>query len=197
MLHSITWINKSSRRKCNKGYNVSYYHNFSIFIFTYCHLLFPINYKTYSKNTKGYDTVKDEEFKLVEGINSNDEIGQLVNTYNSMVNKISELINTVYRISIREKEAQLNALQSQINPHFLYNTLNSISCIAQVKGVEEISNISKALSDMFRYSIKAGNEMVTLLDEINSIKNYMLIQGIRYDNRIEIKYDIRRKINEL
>lgn len=136
---------------------------------------------------------KDGDFKTVDGVHSKDEIGQLVTIYNSMVNKISELINTVYKVTIKEKEAQLNALQTQINPHFLYNTLNSISCIAQVKGVEDIMVICKALSDLFRYSIKAGNQMVTLKEELKSIRDYMTIQSIRYENKIEVIYNIHEE----
>lgn len=134
------------------------------------------------------------DFKIVNGVHAKDEIGQLVIIYNNMVNRISELINTVYKVTIKEKEAQLNALQTQINPHFLYNTLNSISCIAQVKGVKEIMIICKALSDLFRYSIKAGNQMVPLKDELISIKNYMTIQSIRYENKFEVVYNINEEL---
>lgn len=139
---------------------------------------------------KAMRNMGNENFKLVEGIKTKDEIGSLVHAYNEMIGQISELINTVYKVSIKEKEAQLTALQSQINPHFLYNTLNSISCMAEIKGVHEISLICTAVSDIFRYSIKSGSELVPLSEEIENIKNYMTIQRIRFENRIEAVFQV-------
>jgi len=127
----------------------------------------------------------EERFYQVRGIETRDEIGSLVRSYNEMIGKINDLINTVYKAGMKEKEAQLNALQAQINPHFLYNTLNSIGCMAEVKGVHEISVVCKAVSDLFRYSIKSGSDLVTLREELDSVGQYMTIQSFRYDNRIE------------
>lgn len=143
---------------------------------------------------KAMKNMGNENFKMVEGINAKDEVGSLVHAYNDMIVKISELINTVYKVSIKEKEAQLTALQSQINPHFLYNTLNSISCMAEIKGVQEISVICTAVSDLFRYSVKSGSELVPLSEEIENIKNYMTIQSIRYENRIEAIFQLEEDV---
>ncbi len=127
----------------------------------------------------------EERFYQVRGIETRDEIGSLVRSYNEMIGKINDLINTVYKAGIKEKEAQLNALQAQINPHFLYNTLNSIGCMAEVKEVPEITVVCKAVSDLFRYSITSGSDLVTLREELDSVGQYMTIQSFRYDNRIE------------
>jgi len=142
-------------------------------------------------------TVRSENFQKVDGIRSKDELGALARAYNDMIDKITELINTVYKVSIKEKEAQLTALQSQINPHFLYNTLNSISCMAELKGVREIGVICKAVSDLFRYSIRAGDDLVPLSEEIESIKNYMTIQSSRYENRIEAIYQVEEHLHDV
>ncbi len=143
---------------------------------------------------KAMRQIENDNFRPVNGIDTKDEIGSLVLSYNEMVAKIADLINTVYKVTIKEREAQLNALQTQINPHFLYNTLNSISSMAEVHGVREISAICKAVSDLFRYSIKGGTELVPLGEEIASVKQYMMIQGIRYDNRIEAIFNVKENL---
>jgi len=127
----------------------------------------------------------EERFYQVQGIETRDEIGSLVRSYNEMIGRINGLVNTVYKAGIKEKEAQLNALQAQINPHFLYNTLNSIGCMAEVREVPEISVVCKAVSDVFRYSIQPGSNLVTLREELDIVVQYMTIQSFRYDNRIE------------
>ncbi|MCD9024188.1 sensor histidine kinase [Cohnella silvisoli] len=139
---------------------------------------------------KAMRQLDNDRFLPVGGIHTRDEIGSLVNSYNDMIRKIADLINTVYKAGIKEREAQLIALQTQINPHFLHNTLNSISCMAEVQGVQEISIVCKAVSDLFRYSIKAGSGAVALREEIASIKQYMTIQSFRYENRIEAVFNV-------
>jgi len=80
-------------------------------------------------------------------------------------------------------------LQFQINPHFLYNALNTVTAIARLEEIEEIPAITESLSDMFRYNIK-GTDFVTLKDEVIQLKNYIRIQSIRFPGRFAVKYDI-------
>lgn len=93
-----------------------------------------------------------------------------------MVAKINELIHTVYVKRILNREAELNALQAQINPHFFYNTLQIMDLIPEDEGINEISNICQSLSTIFWYSINRGKEMVLLRDEIEHINSYLIIQ---------------------
>ena len=108
-----------------------------------------------------------------------------------VVEKYSEYTAKDNYARIHDKQAELAALQSQINPHFLYNTLDSIRGQALVENNTEIAKMVEALAGFFRYSISRKGELVRLRDEIFNIKNYMLIQQYRFSNRfsLEIKID--------
>ncbi|WP_127588416.1 cache domain-containing sensor histidine kinase [Paenibacillus koleovorans] len=118
---------------------------------------------------------------------SNDEIGRVNRSFNKMVGEIRRLIEVVHTAQLKEKELQLKereavvmAMQSQINPHFLYNTLEVINSYALVEGVIPISNMTTALSDLFRYSVGSPNEIVSLREEIVHLRSYFEIQKERY-----------------
>lgn len=85
------------------------------------------------------------------------------------------------------KQAELDALQSQINPHFLYNTLDSIRGHALTEGAEDIADMTEALSTFFRYSISNRNNMVTLNEELENAQNYFMIQQFRFNNRFRLQ----------
>ncbi|MDF2614605.1 MAG: histidine kinase [Clostridia bacterium] len=147
--------------------------------------------------TRPINRLKDVMKKVEQGdfdqditITSEDEIGQLSTSFNHMVANIKELIQKVYKVEILRKEAELSALQAQINPHFLYNTLQIMDLIAEEEGIDTISNVCRALAKIFRYSINRGKEVVPLSKELEHVKNYMEIQKIRFNNKIEMKYDI-------
>ncbi|MGU3472298.1 sensor histidine kinase [Paenibacillus sp. D51F] len=114
-----------------------------------------------------------------------DEIGALGRSFNEMVAKLSELGYLLYETEIREKDAQIAALQSKINPHFLYNTLGSISMYAEMEGSREIITMSNNLSRLLRYSLSGRKERVTLKDELDHVSGYMKIQQMRYEERIK------------
>jgi two-component system, sensor histidine kinase YesM len=129
----------------------------------------------------------------------NDEIGNLNRSFNKMVSEIRRLIEVVHTSQIKEKELQIKqreavvmAMQSQINPHFLYNTLEVINSYALVEGVIPISNMTTALSDLFRYSVGNPQEIVTLKEEIAHLRSYFEIQKERYRS---LKVDISAKDN--
>ncbi|MFC5653678.1 sensor histidine kinase [Paenibacillus solisilvae] len=121
---------------------------------------------------------------------SQDEIGELGRYFNEMISRIKYLIEQVYRAELHEREAKLNALQAQINPHFLYNTLETINSIAVVEGIPKVSEIARALSDMFRYSTKAGGIKVDVAEEIGHIRNYLDIVSIRFEDKLTVRLDI-------
>lgn len=103
--------------------------------------------------------------------------------------EIDYLINKIYSIRLKQKEAELNSLQNQINPHFLYNTLESIRGAALYHGIHDIAAMSKALSFLFRYSI-SDRVLVTIKEELQHLENYMSIQNFRYENKFELVYSI-------
>ncbi|MCM3626601.1 sensor histidine kinase [Paenibacillus glycanilyticus] len=119
-----------------------------------------------------------------------DEVGQLGNAFNMMVSHLSELGYRLYETEIREKDAEIAALQSKINPHFLYNTLGSISMYAEVEGNREVVTMTNNLSRLLRYSLSGRKEIVTLRDELDHVQGYMTIQKMRYDDRIDFRLEV-------
>ncbi|MBC8059614.1 MAG: histidine kinase [Clostridiaceae bacterium] len=124
-----------------------------------------------------------------------DEIGVLEQSYSFMIEKIKNLIENEYKIKMEKRTAQLKALQAQINPHFLNNSLQLIGGIAISKNVPEIYVIIKAISNMFFYSIKINEELVPLQQEILYLKDYLLIQQSRFTDRIDVELNIDESLN--
>jgi len=118
-----------------------------------------------------------------------DEFSQIDDRLNDMCVHIENLIQEKYVAEIEKKRAELNALKLQINPHFMYNTLESIVSMAREKGCNEIVTVCNKMADMLRYSLR-GEEETVLSDEINSVNDYFIIQKIRFADRINIYYDI-------
>lgn len=128
----------------------------------------PIN-----KLVEAMKNVKNNNFKTKIENTRTDELGFLLNTFNEMVDKIDYLINSVYREQITRKESELKALQAQINPHFLFNTLESINWLAQMNNVPEISNAIYSLSKLLEASMGKGEKVITVLQELEYIDNFM------------------------
>jgi two-component system sensor histidine kinase YesM len=119
---------------------------------------------------------------------SSHEIKSLANHFNDMIDEIKRLMNEV---TVNEKYLrtyELNALHSQINPHFLYNTLDTIVWMAEFEDSEAVINITKSLANFFRLSLSKGKELITLEDEISHAREYLFIQKQRYDEKLS--YDI-------
>lgn len=123
-----------------------------------------------------------------------DEISILNKHFNYMVTKISILMDDQYRNGQRIKELEFISLQSQINPHFLYNTLDLIRWKAVKNHDEEINNLILALSDYYRFALSKGNELVTIESELDHIKVYIQIQNMRFDNSISLSIDVPEDI---
>lgn len=122
-------------------------------------------------------------------IKNKDETKFMADSFNSMASSIENLINKVYLSQLKQKEAELTSLQSQINPHFLYNTLESIRGVAISAGIDSIAEMSKSLSMLFRYNI-SNKKLLPLSEEIANIKNYIVIQNFRYEDKFDVVYDI-------
>lgn len=125
----------------------------------------------------------------------NDETKILSDSFNEMAADLERMINTVYKCEIKQKEAEILSLQSQINPHFLYNTLDSIRGTAIASGADDIAHMSKCLASMMRYSINK-NMIVSIQDEIYHLENYIAIQRFRFDDRFEFKFDIPKELTQ-
>lgn len=124
-----------------------------------------------------------------------DEIGVISHSFNNMIDQFKKLINEKYKMKLKFREAQLMALQAQINPHFLYNTLQTIGSVALDKNCEEVELMTTALSAMFRYSIRASNDSVTLGDEVENLRNYLFIQKIRFEEKLTYDISVPEQFN--
>ncbi|MFK9090126.1 sensor histidine kinase [Bacillus salipaludis] len=120
----------------------------------------------------------------------NDEIGQLGNSYNKMIQKVEELIDLVYIEQQSKREAELKILQAQIKPHFLYNTLDTIQWMATEYKADKIVEMVNALTTLFRIGLNKGNEFITVEEEVEHVKSYLIIQMTRYESKIEYEIDV-------
>jgi two-component system sensor histidine kinase YesM len=134
------------------------------------------------------------EVILPDRFNYNDEIDQLIKTYNKMVNRIKTLIDEVYQTRLRESESRFRLLQTQINPHFLYNILESIkSCIAGQK-TEKAINLIISLSQFYRIALSKGKDKITIEEEINMTATYVNLHKMSYGDDIELYIEIDNNI---
>lgn len=117
-------------------------------------------------------------------INSHDEIGRLGLRFNNLVVTIQEYIDREYKLKIKQKESELKALQSQIDPHFLYNTLDMIRWTARMENALETGQLIERLSKIFRMNLNKGKMWITLEEEISYIQNYLELQRCRMGERL-------------
>ncbi len=114
-----------------------------------------------------------------------DEISQIATRFNKMILKIKKLLEEVKNATFKQKEAEIRALEAQINPHFLYNTLDAINWMAIDKEEHEISSMLKTLAQILRYSVNKSNSIVSLREEIEWVKQYLYLQQIRFNYSFE------------
>lgn len=134
--------------------------------------------------------VERGDFRLNIKSMGNDEIGQLSFAFNKMASTIQTLIHDVYVKEIAMKESELNTLQAQINPHFLYNTLSSISSLAVKEGAMSVYQMVNYLAKYYRVSLNKGKRIILIGQEINLVKNYVAIQSIRFRDKLHMHYDL-------
>lgn len=125
---------------------------------------------------------------------SQDELGQLNRSFNYMLEQIRILIEKQYLAGQELKNAELKALQAQINPHFLYNTLDMINWKARDCNADEIVSISQTLAKFYKLSLSNGKDIISIEDEINHVIQYLKIQNMRYENRLVYSIDIEEEI---
>ncbi len=123
-------------------------------------------------------------------VKSNDEVGQLGSSLNNMIGEMQVLIGQLIKEEQEKKEVELEALHAQINPHFLYNTLNTIKWMAKIQGNSGVSKAITALVKLLRISTNLGKDMITLNEEIDYVMNYIVIQRLRFSKAINIDCNI-------
>lgn len=115
-----------------------------------------------------------------------DEVGHLGRSFNRMITQIDHLINRVHVSELRKQQAELNALQAQINPHFIYNTLESIRMQAELNDDTVAAKMIALLGNLLRYSVSKHNPVVTLGQELTNLQNYMQLQQYRFQDRYQL-----------
>ncbi len=136
---------------------------------------------------------KEEGYQALE-VDRQDELGYLTETFNDMVSEMEYLVKDIYQEQLIRKDVEMKALQAQINPHFLFNTLETINWRAQMKGAPEISEMVMALSKLMEANIGREGKLVTIQDEVDYVENYLSIMRQRYAGRLEVRYDIAAQL---
>ncbi|OCT16277.1 histidine kinase [Paenibacillus pectinilyticus] len=149
------------------------------------------------------DSMRETEkgnWQYIDEVGRTDEIGGLIHSYNLMVTRLSDMIGRVYEAELEQQKkalelgqselerqrAEFQSLQLQINPHFLYNTLETINCYAIVQDSHEITEMVEAMAFMLRYSVQTNLEEITVANELNHVRNYMIILQHRTEREFEI-----------
>ncbi|WP_273320269.1 sensor histidine kinase [Vallitalea guaymasensis] len=154
-------------------------------------IFFSIRYtEPMMKMKKVINKVEQGDLTVRTEVHSNDEIGQLGDSLNNMISEMEVLIDKLVKEEQAKKEVELEALHAQINPHFLYNTLNTIKWMAKIQGNKSVSRAITALIKLLRISTNLGRDMITLEEEIDYVKNYIVIQKLRFNEAINLTYNI-------
>lgn len=148
-------------------------------------LLSPIDHLSRQMRQDGLDPV--EVPPLARRIA---EMGTLYDNFNDRNDRIVCLMDDIRRIEQEKREQEFKLLQAQINPHFVYNTLDSVSCMALIAGNDDIADALGALAAMMRYNLKRPDELVAFSTELEIIKSYLDIQAIRYAGEVSVHYDL-------
>jgi len=142
---------------------------------------------------KNIKKVEKGDLSVAIKIDRKDELGELSASFNNMMVQIKNLINEKVEHQKKKSDMEFQILQAQINPHFLYNTLNSIKWLAEIQNIENISEVTSAVINLLKYNISSKKVLVSLEEEIESIKNYVSIQKYRYGNNFDIEYCLDEK----
>lgn len=140
--------------------------------------------------------VQQGNLNLLSNTPYTDEIGYLYESYNFMMREIERLMTEKYKDGIQVKAAELRVLQSQINPHFLYNTLDTINWLAQKNSIVEVQTAITSLATFYKLSLSGGNDEIPIEDELKQVSSYVQIQNIRFSNGIFLIFDMDEEIKK-
>ncbi|MBP3475927.1 MAG: sensor histidine kinase [Lachnospiraceae bacterium] len=150
--------------------------------------------KPLARLSAAMDQFKQGDFTQQVEVAADDEIGEVTECFNRMVLDIKELIDRNYVMSLKEKESELLALQAQINPHFLYNTLDSLYWRTMDSGNEDLAEDIYTLSQLFRMVLGHGQGIIPVSQEIELIRCYLQIQKMRFTTRLEYEIKVENEI---
>lgn len=150
--------------------------------------------KRVSKLAERMNNLRGGKLRPMSSSKSKDEVGVLIDNYNYMTEKMSELIEYQYKSGQELKNAELKTLQAQINPHFLYNTLDMINWYGQKSGSPEILSIVSSLTKFYRLSLSKGKDTISIKDELAHVESYFVIQNMRFQNKLNLVVDVPEEI---
>ncbi|MEF2114688.1 MULTISPECIES: sensor histidine kinase [Clostridium] len=140
--------------------------------------------------------VEEGEFNIYIDVKGEDEVERLATAFNLMISKVRYLMGQIVMEQEAKRKSELDALQAQINPHFLYNTLDSIVWMAENGKNDGVITMVTALAKLFRISISRGRNIITVREEIEHAKNYLIIQKIRYKNKFKFEIITQEEVLE-
>ncbi len=140
------------------------------------------------------EQVAQGDFSVRSQVDTADEVGVLSDSMNVMIDKINDLLEQVKTEQVRLRKAEFQLLQSQINPHFLYNTLDAIVWLAESGEQETVVKMVGSLSDFFRASLNQGKDIVSVREELTHVRSYLEIQQIRYQDIMEYEIDVPEEL---
>ena len=140
--------------------------------------------------TDGIDQVKEGNLNVSVALESRDELGQIASNFNDMTGKVRNLVAEVSEAKDKQKNAEIRALEAQINPHFLYNTLDSINWMAIEKEEYEISRMLRNLGVILRYSVNRSNQMVSVTEVADWLEKYISLQQMRFNQSFRFELNV-------
>ncbi len=141
--------------------------------------------------------IQEGNFQKRIRISGRDEFVQIADAFNEMARGMQSLIDSVYEQGKQKKQAELEALQAQINPHFLYNTLSTISSLANLGEIQKVTHMVQGLSRFYRLTLNAGNVNVSLEQELEQVSTYLEIQRFRYADAFQVYMEIEPDIRQV
>ncbi|MBW4082227.1 sensor histidine kinase [Paenibacillus sp. S150] len=158
-------------------------------ILIYNRLLLPLK-----SLLKGMRRVGEGNFQTRVQVQSDDEFGFIGQGFNSMVHRINDLINDVYQKQLLQREAELTALQAQLNPHFLYNTLDMLRSQFYLQEDHENADLVVSLSGMLRYALEPAAEHTTMGEELTQIRHYLNVQQVRFGDELQTDIQMEEEV---
>lgn len=165
-----------------------------IFVFIASFMLTKMIFNPLAKVENHMLLVEQGQFKEMEIDKGQNEITNLTRVYNHMVGSMKELISTVKEEEKIIAKGELDLIQAQINPHFLYNTLDAVSALALMQDFDKCFKMTQALGSFYRNSLNSGRNFISIEDEIQCIKSYITILNIRYENELQVEIEVEEEL---
>ena len=141
------------------------------------------------KLTQKMQLVEQGDLSVRANLKYHDEIGTLGDNFDHMLDRMNTLLEDIQTEKQRTLQARLKSLQEQIKPHFLYNTLDTINWMAREHGADDVVKMVEALTNMFRLGLSQGKDFITVREEIEHVRNYLYIQGVRYESKLSYEFE--------